>query len=388
MDSFEDIRPYHDEELPAVLQRLPGNDLLISTVRMMLWPQCPGILKAPVNQFVRWKLKRKLRQIKSINEFQRKIVGDLLLKWVISHSITELSHSGLENLSDDNSYIFISNHRDIVLDSALVNYILNRAGYKVPYIAFGDNLLINDLVSDLIRINKAFIVKRDLPPREQLKASKHLSAYIHHIRQQGNHFWIAQREGRAKDGIDTTNPAIFKMFYLHHRKTQPDFGAFIRSCNIVPVAISYERDPCDRLKGWELYRREKSGHHRKRRNEDLIAMAAGISGDKGRVHVAFGTPLQDNYASEKEVAMAVDKAIHRQYRLWPCNYVAHDAVSDSNTFADRYSEAEKLAFLGRYGNLKSEVRDVILQCFANPVDSRNRGICPTREAEEVNDQTQ
>lgn len=376
MDAFADIRPYHDDELPAVLQRLAKNDLLISTVRMIVSPNCPGFLTKPVDFLVRWQLKRKLRQIHSINEFQVKIVGELLLKWVISHSIDQLSSSGLENLTHDRSYIFISNHRDIVLDSALLNYILNDAGYKVPYIAFGDNLLINDLVSDLIRVNKAFIVKRDLPPREQLKALKILSAYIHHIRQEGSHFWIAQREGRAKDGIDVTNPAIFKMFHLHERKTQPDFSAFIKSCNIVPVAVSYEKDPCDRLKGWELYRKQKTGQYRKRKNEDLIAMAAGISGPKGRVHVAFGEPLQADYTNDREVAQAVDAAIHKQYKLWPGNYVAHDTISGSSTYSSEYSDTDKRLFLSQYDNLKPEVRDVVLQCFANPVNSRNRGIRP------------
>lgn len=379
MDSFEDIRPYRDEELPAVLQRLARNDLLVSTVRMITWPKCPEVLKRPVELFVRWKLKRKLRPIRTIDDFQQQIVGNFLLKWVIEHSIDELSHSGLENLSHDKSYIFVSNHRDIVLDSALLNYILNAAGHTVPYIAFGDNLLINELVSDLIRINKAFIVKRDLPPRQQLKALQHLSAYIHHIRQEGSHFWIAQREGRAKDGIDVSNPAIFKMFYLHERKKQPDFGAFIRSCNIVPVAVSYERDPCDRLKGWELYRRKKTGYHRKRKNEDLIAMAAGISGDKGRVHVAFGKPLAGEYANEKQVAAAVDRAIRGQYRLWPCNFIAYDAVFGDGTCSGGYTPEEKEKFLGRYDNLKPEIRTVVLQCFANPVDSRNRDCCPSHE---------
>ena len=371
MDQFEDIRPYHDDELPAVLKRLPNNQLLISTVRMIAWPGCPAFLSTPVNFLVKLLLKRKLGQIRTIDEFQVKIVGDLLLEWVISHSIDKLSSSGLENLSPDRSYIFISNHRDIVLDSALLNYTLHHAGHKVPYIAFGDNLLINELVSDLIRVNKAFIVKRDLSPREQLKALKHLSAYIGHIQSEGNHFWIAQREGRAKDGIDTTNPAIIKMFYLSERKTQPDFSAFIKSRNIVPVSVSYEKDPCDRIKGWELYRKQKTGEHKKKKNEDLIAMAAGISGQKGRVHISFGKPLDKDYQNEKDVAQAVDEAIHNQYRLWPGNYIAHDAISQSATYQNEYNIQEKEQFLSQYDNLIPEVRNVILQSYSNPVSSRD-----------------
>jgi 1-acyl-sn-glycerol-3-phosphate acyltransferase len=373
LDTYEDIRPYHDDELPAVLKRLPNNELLISTVRMIAWPGCPAFLYPPVNFLVKLMLKRKLGQIKTIDEFQVKIIGDLLLEWVISHSIDELSSSGLENLSQDRSYIFISNHRDIVLDPALLNYTLHHAGHKVPYIAFGDNLLINELVSDLIRVNKAFIVKRDLTPREQLKALKHLSAYIGHIQSEGNHFWIAHREGRAKDGIDTTNPAIIKMFYLSERKSQPDFSAFIKSRNIVPVAVSYEKDPCDRIKGWELYRKQKIGEHKKKKNEDLIAMAAGISGQKGRVHISFGKPLDKDYKNEKEVALAVDEAIHSQYKLWPCNYIAHDVVSGATTYQNHYNEQEKEQFLSSYHNLIPEVRDVVLRCYSNPVNSRDAG---------------
>ncbi|MBU2648061.1 1-acyl-sn-glycerol-3-phosphate acyltransferase [bacterium] len=376
MDSFDDIRPYRDDELPAVMARLAKNELLVSTVRMIVWPGCPPLLSRPVDYIIRTLLKRKLGRIRSVDEFQRKIVGDLLLNWVISHSIDKLSSSGLENLSHDRSYIFISNHRDIVLDSALLNYTLHHAGHKVPYIAFGDNLLINEVVSDLIRVNKAFIVRRDLPPREQLKALKHLSAYIGHIREEGNHFWIAQREGRAKDGIDATNPAIIKMFYLNERKNQTDFSEFVKSYNMVPVAVSYEKDPCDRIKGWELYRRKKTGVHKKKRNEDLIAMAAGISGHKGRVHITFGKPLDKDYANEKEVAQAVDEAIHRQYRLWPCNFIAHDVISGTDTYRNQYNNQDREAFLGKYHNLNPEVRKVVLQCFANPVNSRNRS-CQT-----------
>jgi 1-acyl-sn-glycerol-3-phosphate acyltransferase len=371
LDQFEDIRPYHDDELPAILKRLPNNELLISTVRMIAWPGCPAFLSKPVNLLVKLMLKRKLSQIKTIDEFQVKIVGDLLLNWVIAHSIDELSSSGLENLSQDRSYIFISNHRDIVLDSALLNYTLHHAGHKVPYIAFGDNLLVNELVSDLIRVNKAFIVKRDLTPREQLKALKHLSAYIGHIQSEGTHFWIAQREGRAKDGIDTTNPAIIKMFYLSERKTQPDFSTFIKSRNIVPVAVSYEKDPCDRIKGWELYRKQKIGEHKKKKNEDLIAMAAGISGQKGRVHISFGKPLHEDYQNEKEVAQAVDDAIHSQYRLWPCNYIAHDVISGAATYRNEYDDQQKEQFLSPYNNLLPKVKNVVLQCYSNPVNSRN-----------------
>lgn len=370
MGNFDDIRPYTDDEIPVVMDRLARNDLLVATMRQIKWPNCPKFLIPTMNWLVRFGLKQTFKSIKSIDDFQQNVTGKSLVPWVISSSITELTHSGLEELDPNLPYIFISNHRDIVLDSALVNFIVNQQLKKVPYIAFGDNLLINQLVTDLIKVNRAFIVKRDLPPKEQLKALKHLSEYISSLRERGDHFWIAQREGRAKDGIDITNPAIVKMFYLSERKKQPDFGEFIRSCHIVPIAISYEKDPCDRLKAWELYRKSKRGYHKKRKNEDFISMTVGIVRDKGRVHIAFGKPLSGDYKNEKEVSVAIDQVIHQQYRLWPWNYIAYDVVNQTDKYAKRYTDREKDVFLSRFDGLPRAVADFALKSYANPVFSR------------------
>lgn len=371
LKKFEDIRPYADEEIPGVMKSLAGNDLLVSSIRMIRWPSCPDLLQRPVDCIISFLLARKFRGILTIEDFQLKIVANLLLKWVFNYSVKTLTSSGIERLSTDENYIFISNHRDIVLDSAFLNYILFLNKHEVAYIAFGDNLLKNRSVADLIRLNKAFIVKRGLPPKEQLMELKHLSEYINHIRKGGHNLWIAQREGRAKDGVDLTNPAIIKMLYLSERKKDFHFPTFIRSCNIVPVAISYEKDPCDRIKGWEIYRKFKNGEHKKRKNEDLISMSAGIAGDKGRVHLAFGTPLKGNYSDEKEVAQAIDNAIYRNYRLWPSNYIAHDEYFQSNQYKSKYTHDEKAAFLFRYGNLNTNVRRIILKAYANPVINYN-----------------
>jgi 1-acyl-sn-glycerol-3-phosphate acyltransferase len=370
-DAFDDIRPFQDEEVPAVMRRLARNDLLISTVRMILWPSCPRRWQPLADWGVRGLLAWKLGRIRSVTDFQRQIVGKRLMRWVVGRTISELTSSGLDSLGKGRSYIFISNHRDIVLDSALLNYVLYQNGHRVPYIAFGDNLLINELVGDLIRVNRAFIVKRDLPPKEQLKALQHLSAYIGRIRAEGNHFWIAQREGRSKDGNDLTNPAVIKMLYLAERKQTP-FAEFIRTCNIVPVAVSYERDPCDRLKGWEVYRLQKKGVYHKRKNEDLISMAAGIAGHKGRVHLSFGPVLTEAYADEKQVAREIDRRIHEGYRLWPTNYVAADQLLAGNQYAESYTQSEVATFLSRYRHLPPAVRQVIYQTAANPLFNQER----------------
>ncbi len=366
---FDDIRPYNDKEVPAVMKRLAENQLLISNIRIMKWPSCPDFLKGLADILIRFFLRRKLSGIKTIAEFQSKIVADNILKWVIENTSDGVTFSGLEKLSKDKSYIFMSNHRDIVMDPALMNYVLYLNGFSIPYIAFGDNLLINDAVSDLIRVNNAVIVKRGLARREQIEASIHLSEYLNKLKNEGSNFWISQREGRAKDGIDQTNPAIINMFYLSERKKQSSFSEFARSCNIVPVAISYEIDPCDRLKGWELYRKNKNGVHRKKKNEDLVSMVAGISGDKGRIHLSFGEPLTGNYEDKKDLAIAIDRSIHSLYKLWPRNYIAYDQVFKTVKYSANYTESEKNKFLSAYNNLKPEVRNLVLTIYANPVCS-------------------
>lgn len=371
-DRFQDIRPFTDQEFPQVKRRLTNNRFLISTVRSMIFPRIPELAHRPAESFIRLFLKFRLFNIRTIDDFQKKIVGLRLLKWVLDQSVDQLSWSGIESLDPQRGYVFISNHRDIVLDSALVNYILNNAGFRVPFIAFGNNLLYDDMVEDLIRINKAFIVKRDLPPKLQLKELIHLSAYINQLLDQDENIWIAQREGRAKDGIDKTNPAIVKMFHLSERKNQPDFGAYIRSIGIVPVSISYEKDPCDRLKARELHKIQQRGKYKKKRKDDLVSMATGISGHKGNIHVAFSKPLSGEYEDEKDVALAIDQAIHQSYRLWPNNYIAHDQLFGAKVHSERYQASEENAFLENYLNLKPEIRRFVYQIYANPVISKLR----------------
>ncbi len=365
---FDDIRPYNDSEVPDVMKRLAKNDLLVSSVRMMKWPSCPKFLTGPADAAVRFFLKRKLSGIKTVAAFQENIIADSLLKHIIQNTSDGVTFSGIEKLDRKKSYIFMSNHRDIVMDPALMNYALYLNGFSIPYTTFGDNLLINDAVSDLIRVNKAIIVKRGLAKRDQLLASMHLSEYLNYLKNEGNNFWISQREGRAKDGIDLTNPAIINMFYLSVRK-KISFSEFAKSCNIVPVAISYEKDPCARLKGWELYRKNKNGVHIKKKNEDLISMAAGLSGDKGRIHLSFGEPLTGDFEDKNDLANAIDSSIHSLFKLWPGNYIAYEHLFKTRKYSDQFTESQKNRFLSAFRNLKSEVRELVLMIYANPVCS-------------------
>ncbi len=369
-DKFHDIRPYTDSEFVKTKKRLIKNEFLISSIRLMMWPKIPRPLIGLFQAFIQVFLRIRLFNIRTVDDFQKKIIGNRLLKWVLDHSTNSLTFTGIDNLDVNENYIFISNHRDIVLDSALIDYILHINDHRVPYIAFGDNLLFNEMVEDLIRINKAFIVKRNLPLKQQLKELKHLSEYIIQILKEGNNIWIAQKEGRAKNGIDRTNPAIIKMFHLSERKKQPDFSAFIKSLNIVPVSVSYEKDPCDRIKARELFQISRKGEFKKKRRYDLVSMAAGIIRDKGHIHVAFSKPLKEDYENEKEVAAAIDFAIQRSYRLWPRNYIAYDELTKDKSYTNHYSEAEKEIFLNQYKDLKLEIRDILLQSYANPVKSK------------------
>ena len=369
---FDDIRPYNDDELHVVLDRISRNKWLVSGVRNVFWPGCPKLLKPFVDVFVRSTVRKRLLAMRTVDEFQRKIVVGQILERIIQKTTDGLTVSGTENLSPDQSYIYISNHRDITLDSALLNYLLSHSGLGIAEIAFGDNLLANDFVSDLIRINRGFIVKRNLPIREQVKELYHLSRYIHQTTTAGNSVWIAQREGRAKDGNDETNPAILKMLYLAHRERGLSFEEFQQKVKIVPVAISYELDPCDRMKAWELYRKHKRGVHKKRKNEDLVSMFAGLTGYKGRVHFAFAPPLRDDFENEKEIAAAIDRDVFRLYRQWPSNYIAYDTVTQTARFRDKYSVKEMMKFVKRFKGLSEPVKALAYSIYANSVKNQVR----------------
>ena len=369
---FDDIRPYNDEELHVVLDRISRNKWLVSGVRNVFWPGCPKIIKPIVDVFVRGTVRKRLFAMRTVDEFQRKIVVGQILERIIQKTTDGLTVSGTENLDPHGAYIYISNHRDITLDSALLNYLLAHSGLGIAEIAFGDNLLMNAFVSDLIRINRGFIVKRDLPIREQVKELYHLSRYIHQTTGEGNSVWIAQREGRAKDGNDETNPAIIKMLYLAHREQGLSFDEFQKRVKIVPVAISYELDPCDRMKAWELYRKHKRGVHKKRKNEDLVSMFAGLTGYKGRVHFAFAPPLREDFASEKDVAAAIDRDIFRLYRQWPSNYIAYDTVTQTARFRDKYSVKEMMKFVKRFKGLSEPVKALAYSIYANSVKNQVR----------------
>ena len=366
-DDYEDIRPYTDAELKPVLRRLSRNDWLAAGVRSMVFPRCPNIAKPIAEKLVKLNLWSRLRRIDTIDQFQRKIIIDRVLDYIIKRTIESVSSSGEEYLEPEKPYLYVSNHRDIVMDSALVNYIMVKTGKAIAEIAFGDNLLVNEFVSDLIRINRSFIVRRDGSLKERAKAALTLSRYVSYTMTQGNSVWLAQREGRAKDGNDQTNPSIIKMLYYGPKREHISFSDYIRNANIVPVAVSYEVDPCDVLKARELHRTNRSGSYRKRKGEDLLSMYTGLSGWKGRVHIGFGKPLEGDFENAADVAEGIDNAIHSCYHLWPTNYIAHDELSGARKYSPEYSSDEAKKFLHRFRRESADVRSFALKIYANAV---------------------
>lgn len=381
MDQFADIRPYHDSEVPAVLERLLAEDEFISAISSLKLKSRAKFFSVFLIPLVRWILKRELRNVTTVRSLQ-----DIVKKYMdrmIEDSTSRFTVSGLDELDPDKPYLFMSNHRDIALDPAFLSYALYHNGHDTVRIAIGDNLLTKPFISDLMRVNKSFIVQRSAKgPRQIFAAYKKLSGYIKHsIEEDGSPIWIAQREGRAKDGNDRTEPAIIKMLAMSQQKQLESFSQYINKLHIVPVAISYELDPCDGAKAGELYEKATHGKYEKAEHEDAESISLGITGDKGHVHVSFGTPLSGDFENAEQVAAAVDQQVVSNYVLHPSNFFAYkmlhgsypDGVySQSNTvFSIQGLEQRERDFKARIDALPTEHRGYVLGIYANTIDQKN-----------------
>lgn len=361
---------YSDEEVQQGIQELFSNDKFVAGMEAFL-PQ-------ELNQYI---LKTK-DEVKSIYDFQSKITSPFLLA-IKDISISELSVSGLENLNAEDKYLFISNHRDIVLDSAYLNLLLFENKISTSQIAIGDNLMKTRVSELLFRINKSFVVKRDGGPRELYAHSVALSKYIYQmITEKLDSVWIAQREGRAKDGNDQTQQGLLKMIGLSGGKQLKEH---FQNLKIVPVAISYELDPTGLQKTQEYLKKLIDPNLKKSFQEDVKYMLHGIQGKKGKVHFDFGKPLLqeleifDTAKNSKEqialLAGLIDESIHRNFKLHPVNYVAYDLLQKTKSCADHYSteEFEKYStfFEKQFQELNpsqlEEGKTYLLKMYANPV---------------------
>ncbi|KHA62398.1 acyltransferase [Vibrio variabilis] len=361
-DPFIDIRPYNDDEIPAAIERLVNDEEFISAILQHRFSNHAGWFKALMSPLVKVYLRMKWSKLNSVETIQLEVKK--YLEQTLSTTTNGVTYSGLEKLDKQESYLFVSNHRDIAMDPALVNYGLYQSEHKTVRIAIGDNLLKKPCATELMRLNKSFIVKRSAKgPREMMKALGTLSAYIKHSLDTGHSIWIAQKEGRAKDGNDFTDPAILKMFHVEGRKQKIEFSEYIKSLKIVPVSISYENDPCDIAKALELWQKAEHGSYEKGEFEDIESIIQGIVGEKGRVHVAFGDVIDQTYDTPEALAEEIDRQIHLHYKLFPINQLA--AGNEDVDQSVKQSLKDKLV------QLPEAAQPYLIASYANPVNNQN-----------------
>lgn len=367
---FDDIRPYRDEEVPAAMQRIVSNQAF-PLIASFVFPDITVKEAAEC-----------LLAVKNTFDFQHDVMF-WFCQQVIGRSITELTSEGAEKLDSEKRYLFVSNHRDIVLDSCLQQLVLHRFGHDTAEITFGANLMQGQLMIDIGKSNKMFRVERGGNPREFYNSSMHLSEYMRYaLLEKHQSVWIAQRNGRTKDGIDRTDQGVVKMFGMSRTD---DRVASLSELNIVPVAVSYEWEPCDILKTLELYATRNGEKYIKKPGEDLNSILTGIMEFKGRMHYTFGDVIsQDdleamrdlpNVQFHRSVAALMDKRICSGYRLWPNNYIAHDLRYGKTEYRDMYTDAQLEAFLKHMGPLSKYedadpdvLKDIFLGIYANPLE--------------------
>ncbi|MDR0295722.1 MAG: acyltransferase [Prevotellaceae bacterium] len=367
---FDNIRPYIDAEIPAAMQRIVNSEYLQSLCDFVF----PG---KNVNE-----IKKTISAFTTIKDFQLKVMY-IANEQIIKNTIEHFSYDGIKYLDPKKKYLFISNHRDIMLDSSLLQQICCYHDFPTTEITFGSNLMTSPLVIDVGKSNKMFKVIRSGNAREFYENSLHLSEYIRHtITKKGESVWIAQRSGRTKDGNDATDQGIIKMLCMSNTQ---DLIKSIEALNIVPIAVSYQWESCDMFKTRELYQSRDGAKYVKQKDEDLISILTGITQQKGKVHFSLCKPLEKEeyigFVNElpnkfyKNIANLVDERIYNNYKLWSTNYIAHDIRSETNKYVAFYSPEEKEQFLQRFYQIlnqidgdKTIIGAIYLGIYANPVD--------------------
>ncbi len=378
MNEFDNIRPFNNDEVAAVMQDLLNEQEFFHALAKIQFPRFTKLFPKTATVITRKYLQNKILQIKTIEQVQD-IVCDQMEK-LFKRTADDVSKNGLSNLNNSKNYLFISNHRDIVMDPATIGYFLLKSNHKTCEIAIGDNLLKKKYISDLMRLNKCFIVNRSAVGREKLFALKNLSAYIHHTLENKNNIWIAQSEGRAKDGKDRTDPAIIKMFHMGRKDKKLNIQEDLSRLNIVPVSISYEYDPCDRMKCEELYAIATEGKFEKDETTDEKSIAAGINGYKGNIHVEFGNIIDIQEDNAQHIASLIDEQIINNYRLYPSNFIAYEMLQKKNpeigpvlnktSLNPTISDKKRSFFNERFNSLPKHLQPYFLEMYANPVISK------------------
>lgn len=369
---FDEIRPYHDKELPQIYEELIA-DPAFRQVTATVFPEVPFEALA-----------QKMRSCKTKLEFQKAFCYVILRKLAKDTTLgVTLDHTALSDKKA--AYTYISNHRDIILDSGFLSVELIDQDMDTVEIAIGDNLLIYPWIKKFVRVNKSFIVQRALTMRQMLESSARMSRYMHHtIKDKKQSIWIAQREGRAKDSNDRTQESVLKMLAIGGEGDTIDR---LIEMNIVPLAISYEYDPCDYLKAQEFQLKRDIPEYKKTQADDLKNMQTGLFGFKGRVHFQVSSCINEELAKLdrslskpelfSQISALIDRRIHANYRIYPGNYIAHDCLSDTDAFSSHYTVEEKQHFLQyidrQLKRIELENKDIpflrekILLMYANPL---------------------
>lgn len=358
-DKYADIRPYNDNEVNASLARLMSDDAFIDVIAKYNLPRFLSAVPFIARPLVRSQLRKKWGKVTSVEDVQNEVAT--YLDKLIKRTTSKVTFSGLDKLDPNQAYLFVSNHRDIVLDPALVNWGLYQHKMKTVRIAIGDNLLQIPYITELMRLNKSFIVKRSAKaPKEMLKALTQLSSYIYDSLMGGHSIWIAQKEGRAKDGFDQTDPALLKMLQLNGRKQKKEFGEYIKELKVVPVSISYQYEPCAIAKAKELYHKQQHGEYVKSVGEDILSIVEGFSTAKGHVHLAFGQPIESQCDSAEELANTIDQQIIDSFYLHPGNYIAGGCKESVVNSPDTATFEQRIA------QVPEELKPLVLAMYAKP----------------------
>ena len=373
LSEFESISPYTDAEASEELGKLAEHPAVGIASKNFFPQESPEFLK------------NILKQIKTVDQFQEMVMSKFV-QWVLDNKSTGFSYDGIENLDPNKTFLALSNHRDIILDPAITQLVLYKNGIPMTEIAVGDNLISNKEIEYLIRSNRMIKVIRGVSARELYLSSQMLSKYIRiNITNQRRSIWLAQRQGRTKDGFDTTEQGLLKMLDM---SGQGDFQQNFEELNITPMSISYEIEPCDILKAREIVI-SRTQKYVKAEGEDFNSIMVGIMQPKGHIHLHIGKPLTseevaaaadcDKNDRYQFIRNAVDKRVIEGYMLWPNNYIAYDILKQTDKYAAKYTQEQKAQFLGymehQLGTVEPEInrdelREVFLGIYANPVVSK------------------
>ncbi len=373
-DPFEDINPYEGEAFLAAMRRLDNYPQMVNNFVDVVSGRNRFMNKMKFFH-VKKNLSFMIRNVKNVDECQRMILCGLFVNMVENTSIDRFTCSGLSK-EDDRPCIYISNHRDIILDAALLCQALYRRDMGTCNMVIGNNLLVNPFVTDLFKVCGAITVDRSSHSVADAKAELlHLSRCVRNwIVDRKRSVWIAQTSGRSKDGSDITNPSILKMLYLSYRAEGRSFAEFLDEMRIKPVSVSYQYDPCDITKSHEMIRRLKAegvyNVYKKKKYEDVIDMVRGVRNYKGNVNLTVGDALKASEIHDvREAAREIDRQIHLNYKLWDTNYFCYDYLNGTEMFSEYYRDFKSKPFLKNYKAFSDDVKNLVYTQYANPVKS-------------------